>query len=662
MSTGRSQPCDEYKILRIDDELESNFTAMKGQMDIRQLIQVPPSKKCDEGANYFKGIRSDIDDESVEKKEFQIDIRISIHFPSNSVFLLNRYFALLKLLSYNELMELFGCKDTRSLINNIDKGVLTDSQLNKYFSQRPKKTLLYILVEKGKVDFVKFILGIPGIDVNKGTNVGETPLMCACKKENPVFSIINLLLSHPKIDINSKSKVLYPTELRSFKSSETALHIAVKGGNTKLVRLLLNHSKIDVSATDSFGRTAHMRAAEQAFYYDRAENLKFARKYKTIQFMFEMKGCEQIQFRNDKALGFGNVARLALTIDGSHTSLMSFLEYNEESINDRITCGKNITLKSCSKLPKALNEIISSDDTALSIACRLGHKEFVTALLTFSRLDVCKFSNINAQNYFSEFYFSIPNVCFPLMYAHSDVEITKLLLSHPNIDINQKNIVGETALMEACRQGSIEVVKEMLKQPLLDINCKSVYGETALVHSVDHEEIVKLLIADNRFDKKLVRQACIFAAKGKSFEAMKLLLSSFQGTEKEIRRLKMRMLKHVYQFVFGTVAVERIHWLYSKGAYISNNDYNYFVRSGKGGKHNHCRFIERVFLDACEKRDYEKAKHFLTEPFFSRYKIRIDDVIWGWKMIHEEYQEEEFIKFIESLKSDIKFDSRVMIH
>jgi len=49
-----------------------------------------------------------------------------------------------------------------------------------------------------------------------------------------------------------------------------------------------------------------------------------------------------------------------------------------------------------------------------------------------------------------------------------DVEVVKLLLAHPNININVRNRYGQTPLSLGCQEGSVAVV-EVLKDPHVDV-------------------------------------------------------------------------------------------------------------------------------------------------------------------------------------------------
>ena len=54
---------------------------------------------------------------------------------------------------------------------------------------------------------MRTLLGHPGIDINKGTNVGWTPLYIACK--NCDKAVLELLMQHPGIDVKQAFKDEY---------------------------------------------------------------------------------------------------------------------------------------------------------------------------------------------------------------------------------------------------------------------------------------------------------------------------------------------------------------------------------------------------------------------------------------------------------------------
>jgi hypothetical protein len=177
--------------------------------------------------------------------------------------------------------------------------------------------------------------------------------------------------------------------------------------------------------------------------------------------------------------------------EGKLTSLL-----DTKTLNDYIITGNSVNHPYPSyfaTLPKCLNTLESCEETALSLALRHGLTIAVVTLLSHPDIDVTKPVNMNAWNYFSENHFDIPNVSFPLMYAVQDPTFTKLLLNHPRIDVNQKNVLRETALMRACEYGNVNVVKDLLNIPTLDVNCKNIHGESALWFAMEEPAVLELL-------------------------------------------------------------------------------------------------------------------------------------------------------------------------
>lgn len=67
--------------------------------------------------------------------------------------------------------------------------------------------------------------------------------------------MVALLLSHPNIDVNSKSEFRYQKyDGDEIMEVTPALHIAVRNKDEEIIKLLLNHKGIDVNAVDSNGK------------------------------------------------------------------------------------------------------------------------------------------------------------------------------------------------------------------------------------------------------------------------------------------------------------------------------------------------------------------------------------------------------------------------
>lgn len=172
-----------------------------------------------------------------------------------------------------------------------------------YDEDYAEKTPLHIAVEKGSVDIVELLLKDKNIDINekyikystwyfkynKDRHVMhdfareeqwksspnkivqlKTALHIAIEKQN--IKIMQLLLSHPKTDVNakcttwedeSKGKCIgcytgsgFDPNKEYEKSEEPSLHLAVKTNNIEVAKLLLYNKKTVIDAKDINGETA----------------------------------------------------------------------------------------------------------------------------------------------------------------------------------------------------------------------------------------------------------------------------------------------------------------------------------------------------------------------------------------------------------------------
>jgi len=137
-----------------------------------------------------------------------------------------------------------------------------------------------------------------------------------------------------------------------------------------------------------------------------------------------------------------------------------------------------------------VNIVVSGPTNALFIAIEKNDVEMVKLLLT-------------ARDIWNN-YGCTQNYTTPLMKAcmNNNIEIVKLLLKNPTLDINQQDHYLKTALMYACNYNNLEIVKLFLSSPRIDVNRKDLEGNTALIWATQNREvnieIIRLLI--NRFD------------------------------------------------------------------------------------------------------------------------------------------------------------------
>jgi len=80
------------------------------------------------------------------------------------------------------------------------------------------------------------------------------------------------------------------------------------------------------------------------------------------------------------------------------------------------------------------------------------------------------------------------------------VEVVKVLLAHPGITVNCKDIVGQTPFSLGCEGGNVSVVCVLLKDPRVDVTMADNMGCTPLWYASrdGHHEVVERLMASGR--------------------------------------------------------------------------------------------------------------------------------------------------------------------
>jgi len=89
---------------------------------------------------------------------------------------------------------------------------------------------------------------------------------------------------------------------------------------------------------------------------------------------------------------------------------------------------------------------------------------------------------------------------FQLAASLGSDQVVKLLLSHPEISVNQRSRVGETAIWLACVKGATTIVPMLLRDSRVDVNQNSNSGMTPLAEAAagGFLAIVKWFIASGR--------------------------------------------------------------------------------------------------------------------------------------------------------------------
>ena len=152
---------------------------------------------------------------------------------------------------------------------------------------------------------------------------------------------------------------------------------------------------------------------------------------------------------------------------GNHTSLYLAARYGHEEV-----------VKVLLQHPEVdVNHQDYHNRTPLWQAIYRGHLEVTKTLLNDNRTDVnmagaLRFSARNKPMLTPLHLASTRYFGPPMRYIPHHLEVVKLLVSHPQIHINEGSLQlgGENPLLIAARKGSAGVVKELLTHPKIDVN------------------------------------------------------------------------------------------------------------------------------------------------------------------------------------------------
>ena len=270
---------------------------------------------------------------------------------------------------------------------------------------------LQIAAEQGNLKMLKSFLRCSQVDLNFGYKFGVNPLYQASNKGHT--SLVEELLKDPRTEVNIEV------------NSGTALYIAAKHGNTKVVTLLLNHHDIDVNKINTRNKLSVLMIAIDNGYVDIVKLLLFHSQ--TDVNIIGAKDESAISIASTRA----SVRSLKLLLRCPKTNVTGWvkkekdyygphikevLSYHSELTKLRSTCclkvresllraawiGDDRGIKGLLLCPDAdINVVDGKGRTPLYIASWLRHAQVVHVLLSNKNIDVNTCNSINGNSPFS---------------------------------------------------------------------------------------------------------------------------------------------------------------------------------------------------------------------------------------------------------------------
>ena len=352
----------------------------------------------------------------------------------------------------------------RSLVETFKEDM--DDEFNKINEQG--QTPLHVAITQrqtdgtlGNLEICQLLIN-GGADVNIQDNDGDSPLLDAFKVNIVNLNIIRLLVETPNINVNIVDR-----------NGRTALHLASGNGLTPVVQLLID-AGADLNKEDDGNRTPLHYASLEGYI-------------------------EIVQYLIDAG------ADVNKGDDGNRSPLhLSVYEGNKTVLEQLIKAGADV------------NKGDSTDSTPLHYAVYMGNKALVEQLIAagadlnkggdFGRTPlhyatdsgnerVIKYlidagSDVNMLNNSNQ---------SPLIIAieadEVNIDLIKLLID-TGANINFKDSQGDSPLILAGGQEDLELMRVLLNTPNINVNIVDRYGRTALHQAIisSNIEMCRLLI------------------------------------------------------------------------------------------------------------------------------------------------------------------------
>lgn len=319
-----------------------------------------------------------------------------------------------------------------------------------------EQTTLWLAAFFGQPEIVKRLLSRPDVAINKKNKYGESVLFAAAWSGS--LETVKLLLARPdiQVDYNRKTPIIKAAErgnkamMRMFleyaekRSAKfnisDALYNAAENGHTDIVRTLLNIDPELLNAKDKSGFTPLALAARRA-------------KIETVRTLLEF---PNIDVNASDPLHWAISWGLNQSESDSYEILRLLLERPDINVYG-LDCN---------------------GDSVLSVAAERGNVKILGLLLQRHRQGIFNFElNVRRSQ-------GLTPLCWAICREHP--KAAQLLLSEPDISVNQPDDSGHTPLIWAAWMGQWEIVQRLLERQDIELEAKDNSGRTAVEVAREH--------------------------------------------------------------------------------------------------------------------------------------------------------------------------------
>jgi len=401
---------------------------------------------------------------------------------------------------------------------------------------RGNTPLLIAASDRGGAGVVAFLLSLPFIEINKANMAGEIALHLCCRHNN--MDSLRRLLATQEADVNHQET----------SQGRTPIMAAIKMGHKDIVKLMCAQPELNLAIVDKKGLNALALASRlpdikefltrEMSKVQAAAQASFAVPASSFPGILTVGNGAELA---DAALAIlsgdwrlvgqcliyaakgGDVAAVE-KIQQEWTGITDAWNYPDPSHN-QFTPLHFAVLHDHPKIVKALcttpavdvNRVDSENMSPTHVAVQEDRRECLKVLLTHDAVDLRR-RDRNTDTPLSMCARHDRRNCAKLILGHHSarrfingtnpgglttlniacfngfVEIVKLLLTSPDVDVNKPNKKNSTPLIEAVRKGKLDIVRLLVKHPRIDLEHRCNFGGDALASSTRFPEVKAVLL------------------------------------------------------------------------------------------------------------------------------------------------------------------------
>lgn len=425
--------------------------------------------------------------------EFKTDLNISIIFHQNIIF--SWLYNMKEKWNDPKIFQIIIENGNVDLMIYMINKHVDPNVLNKYGT-----TSVYLAVYRKQLDILSILLSNSNVDVNIPTKkYQDTPLFCAIRNND--IGIVKLLITKSNVDVSIQGS---ESGLYSY-SKISPLELAVKKKSSKIVELLLSNPTVEQTIYSSSS-------------YEKRSPFYLAMKSNDMDLIRAFVLHPKININSappstplDIAIYNNNEEAVELILNHPKININAIPSNGHAPISSSI--GKYSIFSKLISYPNlVINIHITDQDPPLLIAASHKDVQYLVMLLTKPGVDINIKNKINNT--------ALHNACA------TSLENVQALLQMPGIDVNARNNSGITPVM---RSTNPNITKEMLSHPEIDLSICTTEGLNVLMMAIYNNclAVFKILIDDPRVDKGLKDKKgmniLLHAARQPNLELFKLI-------------------------------------------------------------------------------------------------------------------------------------------